>query len=75
MTPYKNLGGNSGIDSYEIGADSVTVRFEDGWFYLYTAQSAGAANIAEMKALAEAGSGLNGFIKRRVNKLFARKWK
>ncbi len=75
MTTYKNLGGDSGIDSYEIGADSITVRFKDGSFYLYTAQSAGAANIEEMKALAEAGRGLNGFIKRRVNKLFARKWK
>lgn len=75
MTAYKNLGGNSGIDSYEIGSDSITVRFKDGWFYLYTAQSAGSGNVEEMKALAETGHGLNSFIKRRVNKLFARKWK
>lgn len=75
MTAYKNLGGDSGINSYEIGADSITVRFKDGWFYLYTVQSAGSANIAEMKSLAISGHGLNSFIKRRVNKRYARKWK
>lgn len=73
MTAYKNLGGNSGIDSYEIGADSVTVRFQDGAVYLYTAQSAGAANIEEMKSLAVAGRGLNSFISRNVRKRYARK--
>jgi len=75
MVAYKNLGDDSGIDSYEIGNDSITVRFKDGRFYLYTAQSAGTENIEEMKSLAEAGSGLNSFVKRRVNKRFARKWK
>lgn len=73
MTPYKNRGGNSGIDSYETGADSITVQFKDGAVYLYTAQSAGAANIEEMKSLAVAGHGLNSFISRNVRKRYAHK--
>ncbi len=62
MEKYKNAGGNSGIEAYEIGPDSVTVRFTDGVSYCYTTDSAGEENISEMKELAVLGSGLNSFI-------------
>jgi hypothetical protein len=73
MTKYRNLGGDSGIRSYEVGNDSITVQFSDGSVYLYTAHSAGSANIEEMKVLAEAGHSLNSFINRHVRFNYAQK--
>lgn len=73
MEQYKNIGGDSGITAYELGQDSITVQFKDGAVYLYTNQSAGAANIAEMQRLAVSGQGLNSFISRVVRKGYAQK--
>jgi len=72
MERYKNLGGDSGVHAYEIGVDSITVKFGTGKVYLFTNRSAGRANIERMKALALAGQGLNAFIKRNVNKDYER---
>lgn len=68
MERYKNLGGDSGVSAYEIGAESITVQFNTGAVYLYTYRSAGSANIEKMKLLAVAGKGLNSFIMRNVKK-------
>jgi hypothetical protein len=73
MERYKNLGGDSGVSAFEIGDGSITVLFNDGSEYLYTNQSAGSSNIAEMQQLAKAGQGLNSFINRVVRKGYARK--
>lgn len=73
MTQYANLGGDSGVVSYEIGEDSITVEFRDGSVYLYDFRSAGQTNIEKMKELAIAGSGLNSFITRVVRKGYANK--
>ncbi|MCF8355624.1 MAG: hypothetical protein K9H48_14320 [Melioribacteraceae bacterium] len=73
MARYKNLGGDSGISSYEIGADSIEVTFNDGSVYLYNYASAGKHNIERMKSLAASGSGLNSFINTIVKKLYASK--
>lgn len=73
MERYKNLGGNSNVVAYEIGAGDITVQFGDGSVYLYTNQSAGAASINEMHRLARAGQGLNSYIGRVVKKGYARK--
>ena len=73
MERYRNLAGNSGVAAYEIGADSITVRFQDGDTYLYTNASAGADTIAEMKRLAHAGRGLSSFISRTVRDRYAAK--
>ena len=73
MQHYKNIGGNSGVTAYEIGADSITVQFKDGATYLYTYGSAGRDAIERMKLLAVAGSGLNSFISTTVKKGYARK--
>lgn len=62
MHPYKNLAGNSGVMAYEIGKDSIRVKFVDGTTYLYTIQSAGKFNIEMMEKLALAGKGLSSFI-------------
>lgn len=62
MEIYKNLGGDSGVTAYELGTNSITVRFKDGAAYLYTNQSAGSHKIEQMKKLAMAGHGLNSYI-------------
>ena len=73
MTRYKDLGGDSGVTSYAIGATSIEVTFKDGSVYIYTQQSAGLDNIQRMKALAVAGRGLNAFINSHVRKRYAEK--
>lgn len=75
MERYKNLGGDSSVIAYELGQGEITVQFNDGWLYLYTAQSAGAANLSEMQRLASIGRGLNSFIGHVVRKGYARKWR
>jgi hypothetical protein len=75
MKPYANLGGSSGVVSYETGPDSITVQFKDGSIYLYTNQSAGSAYIERMKSLAISGQGLNSFISTVVKKLYEKKLK
>lgn len=73
MERYKNLGRDSNVATYELGAGSITVQFNDGSIYLYTNQSAGPANLAELQRLAQIGQGLNGYINRYVRKGYAQK--
>jgi hypothetical protein len=75
MERYKNLSGQSGVAAYEIDRDSITVKFDDGWIYLYTMRSAGAANVAHMQRLAVAGRGLCTFVSQYVKKRYARKYR
>lgn len=76
MTPYKNINGNSNVESYEIEADSITVRFMSGRVrnYLYGSRRPGAAVVERMKALAVQGHGLNSYISTTVRSSFERKW-
>ena len=71
MQRYKNLSGESGVLAYEIGDRAITVRFSGGDRYLYTDQSAGADNIAEMQRLATLGSGLSTYISQVVKDRYA----
>ena len=73
MESYRNLGGNSGVEAYEIGQDFIKVQFSDGSVYMYTNKSAGAQNIERMKQLAVNGQGLNSFINTVVRNDYA--WK
>jgi len=73
MQPYKNQSGNSGVVAYDIDAGQIIVQFQSGERYLYTEDSAGAANIARMQQLARAGRGLAGFISQHVRDNYARK--
>jgi hypothetical protein len=61
MTPYANLGGDSGVVGYDTGPDFIVVYFQDGSAYRYTERSAGRAHIATMQRLAQAGQGLNAY--------------
>ncbi len=64
MKSYTNMGGDSGIIGYEVGADSIIVEFSDGSRYEYTYESAGRSEVEFMKVLAKQGEGLNGYISR-----------
>jgi hypothetical protein len=66
MQRYGNHGKDSGVVSYDIDAGQIIVQFKNGERYLYTEDSAGAANIAQMQDLARAGQGLGSFISQHV---------
>jgi len=73
MQRYRNQNGDSGVVAYDIDDGRIVVQFKSGERYLYTEDSAGAANIARMQALARAGQGLGSFIGRHVYDRYARK--
>jgi hypothetical protein len=63
MRTYANRGGNSNVQSYEIGNDFISVNFKGtSKTYVYSYRSAGSQNVDRAKQLAEAGSGLNSHI-------------
>lgn len=74
MQRYANRSGHSGVVAYELGADSITVKFTGGDRYLYTEDSAGAVHIARMRELAESGHGLSTYISQHVRDRYAHKW-
>ena len=60
---YKNINGDSNVDSYEIGLDYIAITFiGSSVVYYYTYHSCGGKNVEQMKLLAKQGNGLNGFI-------------
>lgn len=73
MQPYKDIDGDSGVAAYEIGQGSITVQFSKGGTYLYNGSAPGAAHVAEMQRLAQAGDGLNAYINKYVRKNYAAK--
>ncbi|MBW8687912.1 hypothetical protein [Chitinophaga rhizophila] len=73
MTPYANLGGDSGISSYESGRTSITIEFSTGAVYLYDYSKPGSHHVEQMKLLADAGQGLNSYIGRNVRSNYAAK--
>ena len=73
MQRYGNQSRESGVVAYDIDAGQIIVQFRNGERYLYTEDSAGAANIARMQELARAGRGLSSFISQHVHDRYARK--
>jgi len=73
MAQYLSLGGPSGITTYEISDDSITVGFKNGSLYLYNYTKPGRVHVEEMKKLAQAGQGLNSYIDKHVRKNYAAK--
>jgi hypothetical protein len=73
MQRYGNQSRDSGVVAYDIDAGQIVVQFRNGERYLYTEDSAGAANIAKMQELARAGRGLSSFISQHVHDRYARK--
>jgi hypothetical protein len=73
MKRYGNRSGCSGVVAYAIGRDSITLMFEEGGTYVYTAESAGRTDLERMKSLALDGRGLAAFVVRNVRERYARK--
>jgi hypothetical protein len=73
MQRYKNLSGDSGVVSYELGPGAIAVEFSNGDVYVYTNRSAGKSNIAQMQKLAQEGCGLSTFISQNVHDRFEQK--
>lgn len=73
LVNYKDVDGDSGVEAYEIGSDSITVRFKGGALYCYTYMSAGKDNVDKMKELAKSGEDLNSFINTKVRTKY--EWK
>ncbi|OGS72636.1 MAG: hypothetical protein A3F91_06890 [Flavobacteria bacterium RIFCSPLOWO2_12_FULL_35_11] len=71
MVRYKNLGGDSGVAGYELGADNIIVVFKCGKRpYRWSYRKAGQHHVETMKKLAETGQGLNSYIMTRVKNLY-----
>lgn len=71
MIIYKDIDNNSGIYSYEINSESITVWFKSGGkAYTYSYKSAGRHHVENMKKLAATGNGLNSYIMKNVRSDF-----
>ena len=68
MTTYNDVTGTSGITSFQIRDDSITIEYKNGSAYQCSDQVAGAANVGHMKTLAASGQGLNSFINKNLTK-------
>ena len=62
MKTYKDTDSDSNIEAYEYGEDWITIRFKDSSEYEYTGSGVTPYMLNQMKALADAGDGLNAFI-------------
>ncbi len=62
MTSYKNLAGNVGICSYELGEKKIRIKFHSSKSFLYDTQNSSEDHIGSMKCLAIQGFGLNCYI-------------
>ncbi|WP_417822832.1 hypothetical protein [Thalassospira lucentensis] len=75
MAIYRDVNGDSGVESYETGDDWILVTFSKGQqrHYTYTYEVTGAENVEHMKQLAASGDGLNSFINKHVKRLYSHK--
>lgn len=75
MPIYRDVDGDSGVESYETGDDWIRVTFSKGQqrHYTYTYGVTGAGNVEQMKKLAASGEGLNSFINKHVKYDYAHK--
>lgn len=71
MERYRNLGGDSGVSTFEIGIDYIVVKFSGtSRTYSYSYRRAGQNHVENMKRLARSGNGLNSYINRYVKNLY-----
>lgn len=70
MPAYRNLRGDSPIQSYEMGETYIYVTFSNGKTYRYSHRKAGLTHVHEMKRLAQLGQGLSTYIQRNVRNLY-----
>jgi len=66
MERYRDIDGDSGVHSYEIGDGSIVIRFGKGGVYKYTDSRPGTQHVHEMQRLARSGNGLNAYVNKHV---------
>ncbi len=67
MTKYLNKGGTSSVLGYSHTEDSITILFSDRKFiYTYNELKPGVVKVHRMIRYAQAGKGLNSYIKTEV---------
>lgn len=62
MLRYRNLGGISGINQYEIGDNFIKIEFTNGDIYIYDYSKPERSHVEQIKILAKKGNGLNSAI-------------
>ena len=62
MTSYKNLAGNVGICSYELGEKKIRIKFHSKKSFIYDCSNSSEEHVLEMKRLAKQGFGLTHYI-------------
>jgi hypothetical protein len=70
---YANIGGNSGVASYDYGPDWMVVNFTTGSRYIYTLKSTTPESMGYLKKYAQEGKGLNSYIMRMLREDYAGK--
>lgn len=78
MQTYGDYNGTSGVTGYAIDPNDnfIKIEYTNGGVYTYRKKCVGEVNFRVMKALAEAGNGLNGYINKHVrNRAFNREAK
>jgi hypothetical protein len=71
MQRYKNLNGDSNVESFEIGGDHILVKFfGTARLYRYSYSKAGAYHVEQLKSLALNGRGLNSYINKNTRELY-----
>jgi hypothetical protein len=74
MTPYRDVSGRSGVESYETQPKAILVRFKHNQdVYLYDHSAPGKKIVDEMKSLAASGRGLATYISQVVKGRYAKK--
>jgi hypothetical protein len=64
MKTYKDIDKDSGITAYDYGDVWIKIQFKSGQIYEYYASKIGQAHISAMKTMADAGEGLNSYIRK-----------
>ena len=74
MRTYKNLSGKSNVNAYEYVGEVFSIIFKDGSNYTYSTIKNTLSDIQKMQELADAGSGLNTFLRSKPYHPHDRKW-
>lgn len=70
---YQSSSGDSGVVSYDIGPEFITLQFKNGVVHHYTYEKPGKEHVERMKELAKAGSGLSTYVNQHVQGDYARR--
>jgi hypothetical protein len=66
LKKYKDLSGSAGVTGYKFVANGIILQFKHKELYLYDASIPGKHHIAQMKILAEKGSGLTTYVNQNI---------